>query len=323
MTSISTLFRVHHAKSGTITQYARGAVPYLGNGFGTNPIAAYVTPLPKDKVFDFRAVVVSAFGESIVQMPPFIAYGAAGTSLTVLEPLRPMTNGQLAYVAAWLNRTMKGRFNWYYRSIPDRIACLPAPDKIPEDINFDVRRLIPNRSRDNHDPEPNVTLQQFPLSSIFRVHRAKSKGFGDHELGTVPFISNIVGTGIVGFVKPLSGEKVFKHAAVVVSALSGATVQAAPFIARGSGGSGLVVLEPLEPMRTAMLFATAAYFNRAVQWRFSWYRQISKGQIEQLGLCLPAMNGAADGASAENLVAGTPFWQFVGKSFVATPTGGK
>lgn len=79
MKPIESLFIIHRGRSGTLAEYQDGPVPYLGNGFSSGAVAAYVTPLPKDKVFDFRAIVISAFGEALLQTPPFIAYGAAGT----------------------------------------------------------------------------------------------------------------------------------------------------------------------------------------------------------------------------------------------------
>jgi hypothetical protein len=92
------------------------------------------------------------------------------------------------------------------------------------------------------------------IDSLFKLHRSKSATFDEHEAGAVPFISNGEhSSGVLGFVKPLPKDAVFKFAGIVVSALSGASVHMPPFIARGGAGSGLVVLEPRQPMVPSVL----------------------------------------------------------------------
>ena len=114
MKTIEDLFILHRAKSAPLDRYEPGPIPYLANSFSNNAVAAYVTPKPKDRVFHHNVIAMSAFGEATVQTPPFVAYGAAGTSLTILEPRHSMSFGQLAYAAAWLNIGARWRFNWYH-----------------------------------------------------------------------------------------------------------------------------------------------------------------------------------------------------------------
>lgn len=310
MLKLEDLFIVHRAQSGILSKYSPGEIPYLANGFKENAVAAYVTPLLGDKVFQFRAIVVSAFGEVTVQMPPFIAYGAAGTSLTVLEPRTPKTDAELAYLAAWLGAMMRGRFTWYYRSIPSRIKRMPVPDAIPTDIDFDVKTFLPSIGQQKIN-NVNPKFKLFSIQKLFYVHRARSFGFDKHERGEVTFVSNGTGTGIVGYVKPLPEEKVFNSCAIVISALSGATIQAPPFIARGSAGSGLVVLEPKRSMGSEMLLCAAAYFNRAISWRFNWSRQLTADKIRRLFLLLPSRDGNPNEDDAKFMVASIPYWQFL------------
>ena len=315
MKSLEDWFIPHRARSGTLASHKPGPVPYIANSLYDNAVAAYVTPMSGDKVFKDRAVVVSAFGTATLQMPPFIAYGAAGTCLTVLEPRNHLSNGELAYLAAWISRAMKNRFNWYYRSIFDRIKRVPMPDSIPPGLKFDVKPLLPPKGETDCQ-KITVDFERFPIDKLFHVHRAKSGSFAEHEHGNVPFISNNGGTGIVGYVTPMPNERVFNFVGIVVSALSGATLQVPPFIARGSGGSGgsgLVVLEPRTPMTAAQLLCVAAYFNKDARWRFSWYRQITPDQVGRVITSIPAHDGQPDKDSAMMLAKTVPYWGYLSK----------
>lgn len=114
MKPIEEMFVVHRARSKLFSDYSRGSVAYVGNGFGDNAVIGFVDPLPKDRVFQFVGIAVSAFCEATLQAPPFIACGRAGNGLVVLEPRQPMTAGQLAWVAAYINRALRWRFSWYW-----------------------------------------------------------------------------------------------------------------------------------------------------------------------------------------------------------------
>ena len=310
MKPVEDVFHVRRPRSAALGNYEEGAIPYWGNSFGSNPIAKYVTPFDDDRIFRFDAVVISAFGEATVQAQPFIAYGAAGTSLVVLEPRVPMRHAGLAFYAAWLTTQMRGRFNWYYRSTPSRIRRCRIPAHVPEGLRFAVHDYIPDRS--TLTPETPIHLRSFPIEEIFDVRRARSASFNDHEAGSVAFVSNGEGSGIVGYVKPLGSETVFGKAGIAISAMSGASTQRQPFIARGSGGSGLVVLQPREEMVPEQLLCVAADYNCCTRWRFSWYRQITTEHIKRLSVRLPAVNGQPDKAAAQSFVRSkVPYWEVI------------
>jgi hypothetical protein len=121
------------------------------------------------------------------------------------------------------------------------------------------------------------------IEELFVLHRARSGLFSEYEPGEVAYVGNGLGdNAVVGFVTPLSGDKVFRFLAVVVSAFCEATVQAPPFVACGRAGNGLVVLEPRVPMKAGQLAFVAAYINQAVRWRFNWYRQVTVDRIKRL-----------------------------------------
>ena len=303
---LEAVFHIRRPRSAPLGDYKVGPIPYLGNSFGSTPIAKYVTPFPDDRIFEFDAVVVSAFGEVTVQAQPFIAYGAAGTSLVVLEPKARMSHTDLAFYAAWLATQMRGRFNWYYRSVPSRIRRFRVPEHVPRGLRFAVHAHIPRRSM--LTPTQPIHLKSFPIEEIFDVKRPRSSSFDDHEPGSVAFVSNGEGSGIVGYVKPLGNETIFRTASIAISAMSGASIQAPPFIARGTGGSGLVVLEPKADMAPEQLLCVAADYNFCARWRFSWSRQITTEHIRRLSVRLPAVDGNPEKAAAQSFVRSKVFY---------------
>lgn len=123
------------------------------------------------------------------------------------------------------------------------------------------------------------------ISDLFTVHIAKSKGFERYDRGEIPFISNgFINNGVVGFVSPFKGDRVFKFMGICVSAFCEATVQEPPFLPRGNGGSGLTVLEPIKEMSKDELFYYASYINQSHQWRFSFGRMVKKDRFKDLAI---------------------------------------
>ena len=184
------------------------------------------------------------------------------------------------------------------------------PDQVPSGLRFDVQDYIPRRS--TLAPSKPIELESFPIEEIFDVRRARSVSFDDHEVGPVAFVSNGEGSGIVGYVKPLENETVFHKAGIAISAMSGASIQAPPFIARGSGGSGLVVLQPVKEMIPEQLLCVAAVYNCSTRWRFSWSRQITTQHIKRLSVTLPVVGGDPDKAAARRFVRSqVPYWGVV------------
>lgn len=123
------------------------------------------------------------------------------------------------------------------------------------------------------------------IEETFILHNARSSGFSSYETGKFAFVTNgFRQNGVLGFVEPKARDKVFEFCGIAVSAFCEATVQFPPFLARGNGGSGLIVLEPRNPMSLAQLVEIAAHINQTLQWRFSWYRQASISKIARLSI---------------------------------------
>ena len=126
------------------------------------------------------------------------------------------------------------------------------------------------------------------IEELFQPHSARSASFDQHAPGPVAFITNgFRNNGVVGFVTSAPTDRQFDFTGIALSAFAEATVQTPPFIARGNGGSGLIVLEPRTPMTPDQLGSVAAYINTRVRWRFSWYRQASVERIRRIEIPNP------------------------------------
>jgi hypothetical protein len=158
-----------------------------------------------------------------------------------------------------------------------------------------------------------------PIEQLFHLHRAKSGLFSEYTKGDVAYVGNGLDDNAVnGFVKPLSGDKVFAFRGIVVSAFCEATVQAPPFVACGRAGNGLVVLEAKTPMPPRQLAYIAAYINLAVRWRFNWYRQVTADRIRRLPVPakVPADIKYDVSAALPGIAAGAmPEWQLALQPF--------
>jgi hypothetical protein len=123
------------------------------------------------------------------------------------------------------------------------------------------------------------------VTELFNIYNARSKAFEDHERGNMPFVSNgLTNNGVVGFVNPLKGERVFGFRGICISAFCEATVHEASFLPRGNGGSGLIVLEPKRPMEMNELLFYSAYINANVRWRFSFGRMVIRERVKEISL---------------------------------------
>ena len=123
------------------------------------------------------------------------------------------------------------------------------------------------------------------VKDLFNVHNAKSQAFEAHESGNIPFITNgLANNGFKGYVKPMAGEKVFDFTGICLSAFAEATVHEPPYLPRGNGGSGLIVLEPKTTMTSHELLYYSAYINKRISWRFSFGRMVTLDRAKEIPL---------------------------------------
>jgi hypothetical protein len=144
MPRIDEVFTPHTARSVGFESYTKGEVAYITNGLRDNGIVGFVKPKPRDKVFAFAGIAVSAFCEATVQIPPFVARGNGGSGLMVLEPKVSLTADQLGFFAAYINTFLRWRFSWYRQASVERIRRLQIPDpKTASSGSFPVKQLLP------------------------------------------------------------------------------------------------------------------------------------------------------------------------------------
>ena len=139
MAKISDTFKLHTARATGFDRYTPGDVAYVTNGFRDNGVVGFVKPQTNDYVYRFLGIVLSAFCEATVQIPPFIARGNGGSGLIILEPLKTMTADQLAYIAAFINTNIRWRFSWSRMATVDRIRDFEVPDVDCPPIRYRVK----------------------------------------------------------------------------------------------------------------------------------------------------------------------------------------
>lgn len=123
------------------------------------------------------------------------------------------------------------------------------------------------------------------ITTLFNLEAAKSRGLDDYDKGTVPFVTSTeLNNGVVSYVDPEAGDKVFDGPALVVSGLGHASVQPGRFLPKGNGGDSLTVLTPKDKCTTAQLVEFAAAFNVLHKWRFSFGRKCSVKRLADLKL---------------------------------------
>lgn len=139
------------------------------------------------------------------------------------------------------------------------------------------------------------------IEDVFNIKNSNSKGFSSHKPGDTYFISNgMKNNGILGLVKPLPNERVFYKEGICVSAFCEATVQKPPFLPRGNGGSGLIVLLPKEEISEEELYWYSSCINQ-MKWRFSFGRMVTRERIKNLNIQKIPNNFKID-CSVENLL---------------------
>jgi len=122
------------------------------------------------------------------------------------------------------------------------------------------------------------------VKDLFKIENAKSKGYESYNDGNIPFVTNgSYENSIVGFVEPFEKDKVFHKSCICLSSFCEATIQTPPFLPRGNGGSGLVILEPKKEMSEEELYFYTAQINN-FKWRFSYSRMLIGDRIKNLEL---------------------------------------
>jgi hypothetical protein len=97
-------------------------------------------------------------------------------------------------------------------------------------------------------------ITSFKLGHIFHLESARSGGVEQYESGLVPFVtSSEENNGVVEYVEPNEGDKVFNGPAIAVSGLGYATIHLNEFLPKGNGGDSLTVFLPMDEYLVAKM----------------------------------------------------------------------
>ncbi len=121
------------------------------------------------------------------------------------------------------------------------------------------------------------------INSLFDVQVAKSHGTDDYDNGDTPFVTNSqINNGVIRFVEPFPGDKIFNGFTICISGLGFATLQIKNYLPKGNGGDSATILVPINPMSFEELLFYTAQFNAIHKWRFSFGRKCSKKRVDRL-----------------------------------------
>ena len=311
MKKISELFVVHRGKSGLFTDYEPGPVAYIGNSKDDNAVVGFVTPLPTDKVCTSPAIVVSAFGESTVQLPPFVACSRAGNGLVVLEPRTPMATRELAYFAAYINQTVSWRFNWYRQITVDRLRPLILPDAAPTDVVFSVKEATPPVAHRAERPHWKPSLREVPLDEIFDLRAGDYHALNALRPGAVPVVSSgDVNNGVAGYF-----EVEYTYQNRLTIALNGSTLTTKYHPYTFAAKDDVAVCIPRKPIRLTTQLFLQVMINRD-RWRYSYYRKCYLGKLRRFRVMLPATNSGLDEDMMQSVIEATPYWDYLNQQLL-------
>lgn len=313
MKPVEQLFLVHRARSGLFSEYDPGDVAYVGNSSEDNGVVGYISPLPKDRVFRTRSIVVTAFCDATVQPPPFVACGRAGNGLVVLEPRSPMSLSELAYYAAYINTAVTWRFNWYRQITADRLKHIPLPDDESGTKPYPVGAFLPATVQ---RPRPHWKLrsQRFALEQLFKLVPGNYHSLNILPPGKVPVVScGNEENGIAGFFD------VRKHLHInrLTIALNGSTLAAKYHPYRFAAKDDVAVCLASRPLRMTTIFFIQAMLEME-RWRYSYYRKCYMNKLGRFTIRLPAKEGDIDEDVMEAVIVGAPYWDYLSKRIATT-----
>jgi len=130
-----------------------------------------------------------------------------------------------------------------------------------------------------------------PITDLYELCVADSVDTQDYEDGSVPFVTSAeTNNGIVRYVSPKAGDKVFSGPCLVISGLGFATVHTGMILPKGNGGDSCTVVYGKTPMSVSEYFSLAAVFNCLHKWRFTYGRKCGLNRLKDLEIPWPLPN---------------------------------
>ena len=285
MKSINNLFDFATGNLPALENIDEGNVPLIYGTSFNNGVVKFVEVETASDIFQPPLITVSYLGTSFVQITPFTTSVVDKSNIIILVPKKQMKLDEMYFYCYQINKAGKFGFNYGRRMNMARLRKLDLIEYKKEySTNINFSNYLPQINLDNFKAIPK--LEQFiGIENIFKLTNAKSKGFDSYDIGDTPFISNgVLNNGIVGYVTALELDRVFETKGICISAFSEATIQNPPFLPRGNGGSGLIVLTPIKDMTDEMMIYYAAYINKYCKWRFSYGRMVTLERLKKLKL---------------------------------------
>ena len=314
---VDNLFEVHRASSGLFAEYEPGSVAYVSNASDSNGVVGFVEPLANDTVFHFSGIVVNAFSRTPgscgarIQVAPFVACGRSGNGLLVLEPRRPMTNGQLASIAAYLNRAHGWRFTWYRQATKDRFQGLLVPRDLGE-MEFRVSALLPSRSS-GATKMPRLRFRPQTLGEMFDLQAGEYHSKSDLMAGGIPLVScGDEDQGVVAYVDPPE-EHVHRHCLTI--ALNGRPLTTKYHPYEFAAKDDVAVAVPRFSMKLSTVLFAQMMLNRE-RWRYSYYRKCFIEKLNRSVVPMAFKGDHLDEHGMEAVMATTPYWEYLAQRLV-------
>lgn len=262
-----------------------GSIPLIYGTSFNNGVVKFVEVESENDIFQPPLITVSYLGTSFVQITPFTTSVVDKSNIIILVPKKKMELNELYFYCFQINKSGKFGFNYGRRMNMARLRKIELLEyKADYEICINFSNYLPEIKLDKYTNLPILnTLTN--IQSIFKVTNAKSKGFESYDLGDVPFVSNgSFNNGIIGYVTPYENDRVFESKGICISAFCEATIQNPPFLPRGNGGSGLIVLTPLKAMDDEIMTFYAAYINKYCSWMFSYGRMVTIERLKKVKL---------------------------------------
>jgi hypothetical protein len=317
MKRLDSIFRLHIARSQAYSDHCVGNTSFVSNGFSDNGVLGYVTPLPKDKVFKFIGICVSAFGEATVQRPPFMGRGNGGSGLVVLEPIESLEYQALLWYAACINKVVRWRFSFGRMVTCDRIKRLELPDV--QEANIPVLdTIIPQANKPiNQSIFVAPLFKNIPLLTIFTIKSGDFHKGEDLPEGTIPLVScGDEANGIMRFVN-VEAEYIYENALTV--AYNGQPLLTKYHPYRFAAKDDVAVLTPKKQIAVPALLFIQMMLNQEI-WRYSYGRKCFKEKLSKMSVLLPVENDEVDEPFMKHVMTNTDYWSFLAKILEPTTT---
>jgi hypothetical protein len=312
MAKLSDLFIVRNSKSSGFESYEKGNTRFVSNGFYNNGVVGLVTPQPRDRVFSFYGICVSAFCEATVQEPPFLPRGNGGSGLVVLEPKKQMSHDELLYYAAYINRFLKWRFSFGRMVSKDRIGQLEVKEYDGSiHPSQTIEQIMPKKQSASRNAI-STNFAQMKLSNIFAIVRGRGAYREDVLSGDTPLVSaTSLDNGILDYVDL---PPIFRAPAITVERVSGhAFVQINDFVTVPADVSVLVPKDRKMPLSCLFFLASVINLER---WRYSFGRKLTAGRLKRMTILVPiSQDKKIDYETTEVVSSGCYGWKEISEAF--------